>query len=159
MAKRDKDIQRAGEPLTPRNGPQGRIVQQAQLSIHSGPLPDPETLARYDQIVEGGAERIFARMEKQSDHRMALEANHQQIDARNSLQGRVCATAVALFGYSIAGAAAFGGHEIAACGIAGSITAGLITAFIYGTRSQRQERKEKSELMAGYPPSDRRAKR
>lgn len=51
-----------------------RIVAMVQRSIsHSGPLPDPDTLQRYEQVLPGLAERIVAMAEKQSDHRQSLE--------------------------------------------------------------------------------------
>src|SRR4030095_4782065 len=51
---------------------QTQIITAAKFE---GPLPHPDLLEKYETIVPGGAERIFARFEKQSDHRMQLEAN------------------------------------------------------------------------------------
>jgi uncharacterized membrane protein len=45
----------------------------AQHQMHSGPIPDPETLARYNEIIPNGAERILAMAEKQSAHRISTE--------------------------------------------------------------------------------------
>lgn len=39
----------------------------------SGPLPHPDTLARYDQIVPGAANRIVTKFEAQTEHRMRIE--------------------------------------------------------------------------------------
>lgn len=36
--------------------------------IHIGPLPDPETLRRYDDLLPGTAERIITMAEKEQDH-------------------------------------------------------------------------------------------
>jgi len=46
---------------------------QAQMQQWSGPLPHPEALERYNQIVPGSAERIIAMAEDQHDHRIEIE--------------------------------------------------------------------------------------
>lgn len=47
------------------------------VSLYSGPIPPPEYVERYDNLVEGGAERIFSVWEDQSAHRISLEARGQ----------------------------------------------------------------------------------
>lgn len=39
----------------------------------SGPLPPPQHLEQYNQILPGSAERILSMAEKQQEHRMAVE--------------------------------------------------------------------------------------
>lgn len=46
-------------------------ITQHRVSI--GPIPDPETLTHYEQLLPGSAERIITRWEEQGKHRMALE--------------------------------------------------------------------------------------
>ena len=41
----------------------------------SGPLPPPDALKRYSDIIPNGAERIMAMAEEQSKHRRELEKN------------------------------------------------------------------------------------
>lgn len=48
---------------------QGRQQIAVAASYHSGPLPDPATLERYDLLVPGTAERIIRMAEEQSAHR------------------------------------------------------------------------------------------
>lgn len=43
----------------------------------SGPLPPPEVLARYNEALPGGAERIVALAEEQAGHRRRMEARGQ----------------------------------------------------------------------------------
>lgn len=43
----------------------------------SGPLPPPEVLARYNDALPGGAERIVALAEQQAKHRRKMEARGQ----------------------------------------------------------------------------------
>ena len=62
-------------------------VYQEQVSVRSvrsGPLPAPEDLAAYNQIIPQGADRIMRMAEQQSAHRMSLETkvvNSQQKQA------------------------------------------------------------------------------
>jgi uncharacterized membrane protein len=57
---------------------QGEIFIQA----HSGPLPDPETLHKYDLIKKGFAERIFNLAEKNSEHRKSMEMENMRCEKR-----------------------------------------------------------------------------
>ena len=56
--------------------------QQVIAQNWSGPLPPPDALARFDQIIPNGAERILRMTEQEQAHRLdtekaALEANIQ----------------------------------------------------------------------------------
>ncbi|MFE1574143.1 DUF2335 domain-containing protein [Comamonas odontotermitis] len=48
-------------------------VTRQVTTAHSGPLPAPETLAGYDQVLPGAAERILCMAEKQQESRIVLE--------------------------------------------------------------------------------------
>ena len=41
--------------------------------MHAGPLPDPETLRRYNDIITNGADRIMQMAEKEQSHRIQRE--------------------------------------------------------------------------------------
>jgi len=65
----------AAEPPHRREHTQvSRFAQQIQR-FHIGPLPDPETLRAYDEIIPNGAERLMQLVERQSNHRQALESD------------------------------------------------------------------------------------
>lgn len=54
------------------------VLSRRQMAVsaeyhHSGPIPDPMTLERYDQILPGAAERIIKMAEDQSTHRREIE--------------------------------------------------------------------------------------
>ncbi len=53
----------------------------------SGPIPPPELLAQYNQVVENGADRIMRMAELQSSHRMELEKNIVDASIKRSNQG------------------------------------------------------------------------
>jgi uncharacterized membrane protein len=50
------------------------IFQAAvEISRFSGPLPHPEDLAKYEQVLPGAADRIIRMAEQQAAHRQNLE--------------------------------------------------------------------------------------
>jgi uncharacterized membrane protein len=56
--------------------PAQRIIERFQVleaKLHSGPLPSPEVLQEYDNVLPGCAERIVSQFETQSSHRQDLE--------------------------------------------------------------------------------------
>jgi len=69
----------ANKPLL-RSPPQGeesrRLLEISgqRTTSFSGPLPPPQALREYDQIVPGLATRIVAQAERQTEHRISLEA-------------------------------------------------------------------------------------
>jgi len=46
-------------------------VQKSE--IHSGPLPHPEILSRYDEVIPGAAERILKMAENEQKNRITLD--------------------------------------------------------------------------------------
>jgi uncharacterized membrane protein len=66
--RRRQDEERNLAPFVNSALPQGhtRSIEITQARLTTGPLPDPETLAKYNQIVPDGANRIIVMAEKQS---------------------------------------------------------------------------------------------
>lgn len=116
-----------------------------QRSMHSGPLPSPDVLREYDDIYPGLANRIVCMAEEQSAHRREIEKIAVKSGSRDSLLGLI-------FGFLIGIATIFVGYLL---GINGNVVsssvigtggvAGLVAVFIYGTRSRRKEREDKSK--------------
>lgn len=66
--------------------------QTAIIQEHfSGPLPHPDILEKYEQIVPKAAERILAMAERQADHRQKLERLESKSDVVLSFTGQICA--------------------------------------------------------------------
>jgi uncharacterized membrane protein len=122
---------------------------QAEQRFLSGPLPPPEALEKYNQVLPGLAERIVALTERQSDHRQRLESLVVRSNARNELLGQVFALVLAAgtIGGSIWLVSL--GKDIG--GITGILTtiASLVGVFIYGRHKHRKELKEKQEALIG----------
>ena len=80
---------------TPKRQPQTQTVkhdqQQVQVShqkLHQGPLPAPEDLTRYEDLLPGAAERIFrmAEIEQQHRHEQENKAISSELTTRDLLQ-------------------------------------------------------------------------
>ena len=54
----------------------------------SGPLPPPTLLAEYNDAVPDGAERIVSMVERQTAHRMEMEARTAKYDHRLAHTGQ-----------------------------------------------------------------------
>jgi uncharacterized membrane protein len=153
--KRHKKHQKVGLPNRPPqpipvDDPNTRAVQQdnplktgrivAQHSTFSGPIPPPELLAKYAEIIPNGADRILIMAENQSTHRQHIEKWAVIGGTILSYVGVVCACVIALFvsyyGYQLISS----NHVISGTIFAGFGLTGLVGAFIYGTRSRREER-------------------
>jgi uncharacterized membrane protein len=118
-----------------------KLVSQ-QVSF-SGPIPHPDLLQKYDQIIPNGADRIVTMAENQSRHRQHLEKWAVIGGTILSYVGVFIAGAIALFvsyyGYLLI----LNGYAIPGTIFSGVGLVGLVSAFIYGTRSRREERERK----------------
>lgn len=122
---------------------EGRKIFEA--SAFSGPIPPPDLLDKYNQMIPDGADRILKMAEKQSIHRQCIEKWAVIGGTILSHFGVLCALIIALatlyFGSNLIQA----GHVISGSIFAGSGLVGLVAAFIYGTRSRRQERMRRDQ--------------
>lgn len=116
--------------------------KRAVLEYTAGPLPSAETLARYEVICPGAADRLITMAENQQQHRQSLEAiavpstfAAQRTGQRNALISTVVAL-LCSFGLGLVGA------EIAAGVVGGSTVVSLAGVFIVGRLGQRHERAE-----------------
>ncbi len=118
--------------------PEGRSRQASGIN----PLPAPETLAEFERVLPGLADRITAMAEKQAEHRRHCE--------RIVVEGNLGAQRVALFlGFIIVMTAIISGAVLigAGHGIAGLVAiigalVGLVSVFVYGKRAQKLDRIE-----------------
>ena len=112
-------------------------------SLWSGPVPPPEVLEKYDNVVPGAANRILEMAEKQAAHRIHLEKTVVHEDSKRSYLGLIAGfilSATIIIGgiYLIAV-----GHDWAGVTLVGSNLVGLAGIFIYGNHSRRAERQQR----------------
>lgn len=106
-----------------------------------GPIPPPEVLKGYNDLVPGSADRILTRMEKQSDHRMELEKMVVPQQVKQSSRGQWFGLIIGLAGLGVSLVMALTGHDVTAGIIGGTSVLGLVTVFVTGQRIEKKERK------------------
>lgn len=118
-------------------------VSIRKASSFSGPIPPPELLKGYNEVVKDGAERIVIMAEKQSNHRMQLEDHAIKEELKQSRLGQVFGFILGIVGLVLAAILAILDHE-AIAGIFGTTTIlGLVTVFVLGKKAQKKDLEDK----------------
>jgi len=79
------------KPARTRNQPTSKAPTNhivSQQTFHQGPIPDPRTLAAYNQIVPNAAERIISMAESETLHRQALERDTLEFNKSDRMSAR-----------------------------------------------------------------------
>lgn len=133
------DDERTGSGNPPR-------VSMVSASLHSGPLPPAEMLAKYEEILPGSAERIFRLAESEALHRRAREVTAQEhygkavsAQIKQAGLGLILGFGVALAGLALAGYALYQGDGVAAAIIASVDLVGLTGIFVYGSKQKQSD--------------------
>lgn len=101
-----------------------------------GPLPPPVVIEHYERILPGAAERIFALLEKQTNHRIQMEKRELTSDNSRSWGGMILGTTVVL---SLIGGSIWlisNGYGIEGTILAGADLGAVLSAYIYGQRQK-----------------------
>lgn len=113
----------------------------------SGPMPHPELLAQYDEIVPGSAVQIIDQFVAQGQHRMSLEQKVTASEILRSNWGLAAGFIIAVLMLAVATVFGYWGYPTQAALLAGGTLASLVGTFVYGTERRRSERVQKAELM------------
>jgi uncharacterized membrane protein len=124
---------------------QPKQIHLVQSSMYSGPIPPPEVLAKYNEIVQGAAERILKMAENQQNHRIELEKHVIKSQQRQSSIGQLFAIIIGIVGLFAGTYAVLQGHDIAGAALGGATLVSLVTAFLKGRSSQKDDIKKKKE--------------
>jgi len=121
---------------------QGQTPQQQVVLQHQtwqGPLPPPEQLAQFNQIVPGAAERILAMAEEEGRHTRAVQATALQAAVRSQFLGQGFAFLIAIGGMVAAYLLAMHGHDGVASIIAGTTITTIVVAFLQARKQSKSE--------------------
>ena len=113
-------------------------------SSFEGPLPPPEILRRFDEVVPGAAERIIRMAEEQFAHRTALEKKVIESDISRSKWGQILGFMIAVIGLGVSALVTIYGNQWAGAVIGGATLASLVGVFMYGARTRNKERVQKN---------------
>jgi uncharacterized membrane protein len=118
------------------SSPPGALVAKAEVTQVSGPLPQPDTLAKYNAIVPGAAERILAMAEEDARHLQAMERASLSGAYAERRTGQIFGLTIGLSALAVSIIAMVLGHELAAIAIGGTTVLGLVTVFVVGRVSK-----------------------
>lgn len=98
--------------------------------MRQGPLPDPVDIARYDELIPNGADRIMAQWERETAHRQKLESRAQMLPFYDQVAGRVFALVFAFGCLGISGWAISYDQPWVAGGFGGLMLIAGVRAFL-----------------------------
>ncbi|MGA2217944.1 MAG: DUF2335 domain-containing protein [Terracidiphilus sp.] len=123
------------------------ITTLTQSVSFSGPLPHPNLLAKYNEVIPDGANRIMAMAERQSAHRESLEAKVVAGNVASQARGSHYAFIICLV--TIVGGFVLIETGKSIYGISAIILslATLAGVFVIAKKEQKKERVEKSTAL------------
>lgn len=127
-----------------------RVV--TQMISHSGPLPPPEQLEGYSQVLPNAPERIVTMAEKEQSHRHLWERRALLFEFLSSILGSALGFLVSLGLMGCALYSATIGQPWLGAGFLTAAAFGMVTAFIRGRRPAEPEKPQK-------PPTSQKQKK
>lgn len=114
----------------------GKFQAMVRHETHySGPLPPPEVMQSYDEILPGGAERLFAMAENEQKFRHSTQDMAIRGTISRDKRGQWMGFAITMVILGIASVFAYRGNTIFAGTLIGLDLIGLATVFVIGRRS------------------------
>lgn len=86
LSEKKQEISKESEPELANSEQVKRVIAEV-ISEFSGPIPPPNIIAGYEEVVPGAADRIIQMAEKQAAHRQSIEQMEAKVEARDSLLG------------------------------------------------------------------------
>ena len=118
-------------------------VERHSAEFFAGPLPHPDILRKFNEVVPGSAERIIHMAEEQSAHRKELEKMVIVSDISRSKWGQILGFILAVLGLAVACIVAVYGSAIAGGIIGIGTLASLVSVFMYGNKSRNEDTEKK----------------
>lgn len=113
-----------------------RIVRK---SLHVGPLPPPEQLAKYNKIIPNGAERIMRIAENEQHHSITMEAKMLTATIWTTRLGQIFGLVIGLTVIILGFICIMMGHDLSGTAMSGLGVTGLVSIFVIG-RKRREGR-------------------
>ena len=107
---------------------------------HSGPLPHPETLKGYDEVIPNGGERIMVLTERNFEHRTNIETKIVDSQTNQVTRGQWMAFIIALSFLGCATACILNGKEWHGSAIGISTLVALVYVFMTGNKYQDRKK-------------------
>jgi len=117
---------------------QSLSIVSIQHRSHSGPLPDADTLIKYNSVIPDGADRIMKMAENQQNHRINLESKVVKSQSNQSKLGQIFGLIIGLVGIGCGTYLAASGEPTVGGIIAGGTVVSLVSVFVIGKAAQRK---------------------
>ncbi len=112
----------------------------------SGPIPPPELLKGYEEVLNGSAERILRMAENQSKHRQEIEKLVITSQMKQTERGQYFGLGIGIFGLILGFVLTILGHSTVAGILFTTTIIGLVSVFVIGKLySDRKKAKEETE--------------
>ena len=132
-------VDQSGLPAGKRDQLFGKISQVIVQRNFSGPLPHPEILHGYTQLIPDGGERVMGLTERQSAHRIKQENRVILHEIVQTYCGQIMAFIIACLFLYASYTLGMAGHDVLAAVLGGATVVGLAGVFVYGKRKQEQD--------------------
>ena len=119
-----------------------RKVSVEQMS-YSGPIPPPSEMAKYNDVIPNGADRIMTMAENQSNHRQSLESSVVKAKNIDSRLGVMFAGSIGLVSLVLAYLLIKEGKTVAGFVFGGTPLGTLVGVYLRGTHLDKQDLEEK----------------
>jgi uncharacterized membrane protein len=120
------------------------IFAAISASASWSPLPPPEQLRSYEEVLPGSADRILSMAERQANHRQDLERTTVEGGNRRSWWGLWIGGGIVLAVLALSGVLISEGHGLEGTVLGSVDLASLAGVFVYGRSQQRKERVQKN---------------
>ena len=110
--------------------PQGKLQQVSQQ--YSGPIPPPEILYNFDQIIPGAAERILVMAEENGKHQREIEKAALTLASDEVKRGQRFGLTIGILAFTTCIIALILGSEKTAIALGGTTLIGLVAVFVTG---------------------------
>jgi uncharacterized membrane protein len=120
--------------------PQPKVEERQIIATqqYSGPIPDPESLARYESVIPGAAERILKMAENEAKHRHAIDNRLTKHSAITTYLGMIFAFSSVAILAGVVVLALFRGQSNAAIAMAITAIASVAGVFIIYKRNKKK---------------------
>ena len=117
----------------------GGAMQVTQSVSFAGPIPPPDLLKAYNEIVPDGANRILMMAEQQSSHRIKLESTVITGDNKRANWGLATGFTIGIAIIFLSFVLVLKGHDVPGTIFGTADLAGLIGLFVYGRNARQKE--------------------
>lgn len=110
-----------------------------------GPLPPPQFLGKFSEVVTDGAERVFRQFEAEAEHRRKMDTDGLRVQSRDMLIGKVFAF---LFVMAMIGAAVYAiskGNPVLAGVLGTSVLGTVVWGFVRVAGDAYPEKQKETE--------------